>query len=62
MLVDVGDATSALALAANSDDASVVADVVFTPAVTLAIVATASDAIRDVPAPKSLTQHLSLPL
>ena len=62
LLADVGVAISALALAANSDVASVAADDVVTFADTHAVVATANDAIRDVPAPKPLTQQLSLPL
>ena len=61
-LVDVSAATFALAHAANSDVASVAADVFVTPAATHVVVATASDVTRVVPAPKPLTQHLSLPL
>ena len=62
LLVDVGVAAFALALATNNDVASVAADVAVTLAATLAVVATASDATRGVPAPKPLTQKLSLPL
>ena len=62
LLADVGVAASDLAPAANSDVASVDADVVVTPANTSAVVATANDAIRAAPAPKPLTQQLSLPL
>jgi hypothetical protein len=59
---NVGVAASALAPAANSDVASVADDVVVTLAATFDVVATAGDAIRAVPAPKPLTQQLSLPL
>ena len=62
MLLVVGDAASNLAPAANSDAASDVADVVVNLAATPSLVATATDAIRVVPAPKPLTQQLSLPL
>ena len=43
-------------------DANIDVDIVVTPAATLVVAATASDAIRDVIAPKPLTQQLSLPL
>jgi hypothetical protein len=62
LLVVAGAAASALALVANSDVASVVADVVVTFVAALAVVATASDALPAVHAPKPLTQQLSLPL
>ena len=55
-------AATALVPIANSDAASVAADDVGTHVATPVFVATASDAIRDVPAPKPLTQQLSLPL
>ena len=60
LLTAVGVATSTVALAANSDDASVAADVVVTLATTHGVVATTNDAIRVVHFAKSLTQQLLL--
>ena len=59
---NVGATTSALTPAANSDVASVAVDAGVTLAATHDVVATASDAIRDVSDPKRLTQQFSLPL